>query len=248
MKRRCLLMAAAGAPLLTARAFAAGATVLSGDRFMLDGLEYQLADVFAPPLYTFGNETAPFFDEAKSALKQTLGGAALEVEEVAPVTRWGVRIVRACIGETSAELDLVRRGAARVRPRTDDLEFLGDLLAAEQEARAAARGLWALPDYRVYEARDAEPAVGGYNLIEGVVRQAAKSGSRFYLNFGDDFRTDFTAGATSRIYRSWAKTGFGLEQLAGARLRVRGFVENINGPSIDLTHQRQIEMIAPPEA
>ena len=62
--------------------------------------------------------------------------------------------------------------------------------------------------------------------------RARKIGGRFYLNFGEDYKTDFTATARSSIYNAWARDGFDLAALEGARLRIRGFVSDINGPSI----------------
>lgn len=246
MKRRGVLFGGLAAPLFITAARAGERAALSGDRFMQDGAEYLIADIIAPPLYTFENETPAYFDEAKAALGAHLAGAAPALEEVAPPTRWGVRIVRASVGEEPLDLALVREGAARVRPRTDDLERIDRLLDAERAARLERRGLWSHEAYKVFSAGSAGPAVGDYNLIEGTVRRAAKAGSRIYLNFGDDYRKDFTAGTGSRLARKWAKAGFDLTALNGAQLRIRGFVEAINGPSIDVTHQRQIEILAPP--
>ncbi|MBL4619976.1 MAG: hypothetical protein JKX88_07755, partial [Marinicaulis sp.] len=85
----------------------------------------------------------------------------------------------------------------------------------------------------------------GYHVVEGIVVSARATRSRFYLNFGDDCRTDFTASAKSSLYRRWLRDEFDLAALEGAKVRIRGFVVDINGPSIDLTHRRQIEFSDP---
>ncbi|VAW04602.1 hypothetical protein MNBD_ALPHA05-1847, partial [hydrothermal vent metagenome] len=139
---------------------------------------------------------------------------------------------------------LITMGAARVAPQSDNLELIDQLLATEEAARAARKGLWALPAYRVFDADKAGAAVGRFHLIEGKVRRIAKVKGRTYINFGADYKTDFTASAGARLYRKWAGQGFDLASLTDARLRIRGFVEAINGPSIALTHRRQIEVLA----
>ena len=227
-------------------------TALSGDRFVRGDTEYRLADILAPPLYTLGEARPVYFGRSRSALQDLLNGAVPVLTEIAASSRWGVKAVIA----TSAAGDdfagtLVGAGAARVAPQTDDLARIDRLLALEDRARRAARGLWAYDAYRIRRANDhddAAGAIGEFCLLEGMVRRAAAARARVYLNFGDDYRTDFTASASNRLARRWAKAGFeaglDLAALEGRRLRVRGALAAINGPSIDLSHMRQIEIIS----
>jgi len=194
------------------------------------------------------SETEPaHFDVSRRAMQEALSGA-LDVEDVMAPTRWGVRRVIARRDGASGTLqeELIAAGAARVAPQTEDHEFIRRLLSLEDAARRAGKGLWGLADYAVFDAGDASGAVGAYALVEGAPTRAELHGSRFYLNFGEDFRTDFTATAESRLYRAWKKAGVDLEMLQGARLRVRGLVEAINGPSIGLKHPLQIERLETP--
>ncbi len=248
MKRRAFLVHA-GACVLGSQGARGGARAraLSGDRFILGDEEFQLADVIAPPLYSLKPDRPAYFEAAMRALQKQLEGE-LAVEDVAPKTRWGVRTVsvrRRGGGETVQEA-LVSAGAVRVAPHTDDLAFIDRLMRREAAARRSHEGLWAYDAYKIADALAAGGAVGGYHLIEGVVANANAVRSRCYLNFGADYRTDFTASAAGRLCRLWAKGGLDLAALAGAKIRVRGFVDEINGPSIDLVHQKQIELLAPP--
>lgn len=227
-------------------------TALSGDRFVGGDAEYRLADILAPPFYTLGEARPVYFSWSRSALQDLLNGAAPILTEVAAPSRWGVKAVVAtsAAGDDFAEA-LVGAGAARVAPQTDDLARIDNLLALEGRARRAARGLWAHDAYRVRRANDlddAAGAIGEFCLLEGTVRRAAAARARVYLNFGDDYRTDFTASAAGRLARRWANAELGadldLTALEGRRLRVRGVVAAINGPSIDLSHVRQVEIIS----
>jgi len=247
MKRRAFLAGVGGLLAAPARAETiSGATAIAGDRFKLGDQEFHLADILAPSAYRLGADGAAFFEQSRAMLAQLLNGADLRLADAAGKTRWGARVVVASrVGEETAPLQtlLAEAGAARVAPQTDGLALIDALLAAEDKARAARRGLWALKEYRPFNAQNAGRAVGAYHLVEGAVMRAARTRSRFYLNFGEDYKTDFTAGARNALYRMWAAGGFDMVALEGVRLRVRGFVENINGPSIDLKHNRQIEIL-----
>lgn len=246
MRRRIFLTGAASFCAVPAHSQTAmaGVKALSGDRFVAGGEECRLADVMAPPLYTLEKETPAYFEAARQTL-QTLISTGVELEDVMEKTRWGVRVVKARAPGKNVTVQefLCQSGAVRVAPQSGDHEFIERLLEIERKARAAQKGLWSFFNYRIYDAASAGAAIGDYHLIEGVVMRAVRTRSRVYLNFGRDYRTDFTAGAVSRLYRRWAKDGLDLETLQGARLRIRGFVEEINGPSIDLKHPKQVELI-----
>lgn len=244
MKRRVFLVGAAAfiaSPLSAANTN--GAVALSGDRFRIGEDDFQLADILAPSPYALQSTSSPYVNEAKAHLQDFLENSSFAFDAIAPPTRWRVRVVRTkSAGDaTSLEERLIAAGVARVAPRTDDIAFIERLLTVERIARQGKKGLWALDAYQVFNADNATDAIGGYHLIEGTAVSAHKARSRFYLNFGDDYRTDFTASATSTLYRRWVKAGFDLASLQGARVRIRGFVVDINGPSIDLTHKSQIE-------
>ena len=246
MKRRSFLRGggALGFWIAAARAESiSGATVFSGDRIYAGDQELLLADIIAPSGYGLTG-VAPYFREAKSKLHDLLLGATIDYEEVSAPTRWGGRVVHARQygqEQTIQEL-LIAAGAARVAPQTAHHELIDRLLMLEQRARNQKTGLWGLDAYDIVSAENAARAIGAYHLIEGQVRKASKAGSRFYLNYGDDYRTDFTATARSALQRRWAADGLDLAGLEGRPVRVRGYVDNINGPSIDLVHIKQIEL------
>lgn len=246
MRRRSFLVsgAAFGVSNSFAQTISSNALALSGGRFAIGDSEFMLADVMAPPLYVLGDEPPAHFDASRAAL-QSLLSDEIQTEDVLPPTRWGVRPVLAKLpgSDTTLQEALVTNGSVRVAPQTENHDFIHRLLALESEARTLRQGLWALDDYRVFSAEKADGAIDAFHLIEGTVLAAEKHGGRFYLNYGEDFRIDFTAGAASRLYSRWMKNGFDLATLQSARIRVRGFVEAINGPSIDLNHPLQIEVL-----
>ncbi len=73
---------------------------------------------------------------------------------------------------------------------------------------------------------------------------AAVVRGRVYLNFGPDWRTDFTIAIAPRDRRRFTRAGLLPGDWDGRRLRVRGWLKRYNGPMIEATHPEQIELLA----
>ena len=246
MNRRSLILSALvlAAPGTLRAGVDAPYTALRADLFTGGDGEVRLADIIAPDPASLRGWPQPYAKEARAGLARLLAGQ-VRIEELAPPDRWGRRIARVLGADgVSLQEKLTEAGAARVRPESADDAFIRRLLDRESEARAARRGLWRLSAYRIRNADGASDAVGGFHLVEGAILAAVKHGGRIYLNFGEDFRTDFTATAKSASARRWRKQGLtDLESLAGARGRARGHVAWINGPSVEIAHPLQIERL-----
>ena len=144
--------------------------------------------------------------------------------------------------------EMLTRGMARVYSFADNRAVVGDMLALELEAREARRGLWRHPFYAVRDAADV-PAMarlfGTFQVIRGRVLDAKRIKSRVYLNFGDNWRDDFTITIKTRARRMFVKAGTELLSLQGKTVRVRGWLKKFNGPMIEASHPEQIEVVLP---
>jgi micrococcal nuclease len=69
-----------------------------------------------------------------------------------------------------------------------------------------------------------------------------EGGGRIYLNFADDWRSDFTISIEQDV-PALAAAGIDLKGLAGKPVRVRGWIEWRNGPMIAATHPEQLELL-----
>ena len=109
--------------------------------------------------------------------------------------------------------------------------------------RAARRGIWAHPYYRVLDHREAGAHIDSFQLVEGTVLKAERRGARHYLNFAADFRSDFTIVIERRGARLFEDMDFDPLTLQGRTIRVRGWLKEWNGPMIEATHPEQIEVL-----
>jgi hypothetical protein len=150
-------------------------------------------------------------------------------------------------GEIWAQQAMVARGLARVYSFPDNRACLDLLMAAEGRARLGGLGIWSDPYYSV-RAADAPAALlaraGHYELVEGRVLLADKTGGRVYLNFGRFWKEDFTAVIEAPALRLFARAGLDPLELGNGLVRIRGWVDDRDGPRIEITHPEQIEVLA----
>ena len=134
-------------------------------------------------------------------------------------------------------------GFARVHSLVDDRVAVADMLAIERSARAGHLGIWSQPHYRVRAAGEADSELQRFQVVEGRVRAAAVVRGRGYLNFGENWREDFTVSIAPRDRRRFEAAGIAVEDYEGRMVRVRGWVDSFNGPMIEATHPEQIEVL-----
>ncbi|MVS99489.1 thermonuclease family protein [Devosia sp. L53-10-65] len=232
------------------------AAVTDGDTVVLDsGLVVRLIGTQAPklPLGREGFPTWPLAPDAKSALERLVLNQPVRLgyggEEVDRYERALAHLFVHDVAEEPvwAQLHMVRTGLARVYSFPDNRQCLDQLFAGEAQARAERLGIWADPYYSVRTAdRPAELAklAGNYELVEGRVLLADRSGSRVYLNIGRIWKEDFTIVIEAPALRLFERDGLDPLSLDGALIRVRGWVDTRDGPRIEVTHPEQIEVLA----
>ena len=93
--------------------------------------------------------------------------------------------------------ELLRTGHARAYALPQNVSCLDELIAAEAQARLSGQGLWSSAGYSVRasaELAQLNLLRDTFQLIEGRIVQVSRTKNHVYLNFGADWRNDFTAG------------------------------------------------------
>jgi micrococcal nuclease len=228
------------------------AAALSGDRLKLpDGREARLAviEAAAPPSDAAPGRRWPAAEAAQNALAAFIAGRRLFLwGQSAEPDRHGrltAHVRRDDDGAWAQEALLVD-GHARVRPVSGDDARARELLAVEDAARRAGRGIWAMRVYGVRRADDEAAInrdVGLLTVVEGRAARAESRNGVLYLDFGDDWRRDFTVTAASAAVRGLKAEGIDAKALAGRSLRVRGWPVRRFGPQIEITVPAQLEVL-----
>ncbi len=143
---------------------------------------------------------------------------------------------------------VIQRGAARFAGGVATPDSRRALLAAEDAARRAGNGLWGSGHWMVYDAGAPRDIPNGFRIVTGTVRRVARVGRMNFVNFGDAWRTDFTAGSRLRSVSGADETAgpLPLRALEGRRVRVRGVVRRYNGPYLEIVTPDQIELLGAP--
>jgi endonuclease YncB( thermonuclease family) len=229
-------------------------SVTDGDTVILEsGLVIRLIGTQAPKLSLGRNgfEDWPLAEEARAALE------ALVLDKPVRLHYGGEKIDRngRALGHLFLETgpkawvqgEMVGAGMARVYSFPDNRRCISELMAQETRARAMRLGIWADPYYIVRRADRPEallPLVGNYELIEGRVLLADAVGGRIFLNFGRHWKEDFTAVIDRSAAAMFIDLGLDPLQLEGALVRIRGWLDENDGPRIEVTHPEQIELLA----
>ena len=224
-----------GIPLGT---FEAGA-VLDARTFRLrDGREVMLAGI-----------EAPRGDAAARALLEKLlaGGKVLLKQEISGSDRYGRLPVQAFVpregGDDWVQQQLLAAGLAQVGSRPGACAQA--LLSAEAPARRARLGLWSNSAYVVKASGDLaglSGRQGRFTVAEGKVLSVRESGGTIYMNFGRDWSRNLTVTILRRNRPAFETAGIDLKKLEGAHVRVRGWLEERNGPRIEAVRPEQVEI------
>ena len=203
-----------------------------------------------------GENAWPCEAEARAGLTRLVSGAAVELRfDERREDRHGHLLAQVTVirGDDRIWLqdDLVARGLIRVFSLADARACVAALLARDDEARRARRGLWRSWAYRVEDADDVKRLgrlTHSYQLVEGTVHAVGEGRKLIYVNFAQDWRKDFTITIARKDLAAFEAAGLDLARLPGNRVRVRGIVEWWNGPMIAATHPEQIEVLGPAPA
>jgi micrococcal nuclease len=221
--------------------------VIDGDTIVLDtGAEVRLTGIQAPklPLGRKGFRPWPLAREAKSAMESLSLRQRVRLDYTGHRhDRWGRLLAHVHAGDTWLQREMLLRGLARVYTFSDNRSHAADLYAAEKAARSARRGIWALNWYRPLTPEEADNRIGTFQLVEGTPKNIAIVRGRAYLNYGTDWKTDFTVSIASRYMKLFRAAGVNVLSMRNQRVRVRGWIVRRNGAMIAVTHPEQIEKL-----
>ena len=210
-----------------------------------DGRDVRLAGVLFPPTpltVPLAPRTWPPSMAAHAALADLTSQANIEIVQThGSYDRYGRAEAQFYFERngkrTWLQRALIEQGHAIVSSSAGGGACLKLLLVAEDAARRAKLGLWANAAYRIHDAaepRDLRRLRSGFALVEGKVVSVTERSGQLYLNFGADWRTDFTVVVPKRLLKGTLEVAHPVASLSGHTIRVRGWIERRYGPAIEL--------------
>ena len=236
--------AESGCPLLPgADVVVAGATA-AGTLLAADGTEIVLAGLAFRQATDEAGESgaAVHLGDALSRL----GTGTIRIAPEGAPDRYGRLHANAYLPDGRwLQAELVAAGLAVARPDGGTAPCMQKLLTAESAARMAEAGLWADSNFRVKRADDPSLFMrnGIYDLVEGRVVSVGYGSRMVFLDFGRNFRTDFTVMVPNALVPRLLDAGIAVDSLKGRAVRVRGVIEDSGGPAIRIADPLALEIL-----
>jgi micrococcal nuclease len=243
--------------------------VLDGETLKLDdGAELRLIGALsprAPDTAHFEGSGSHFWEPeaaARTALEKLVLGRSIELAYAGRRTdRYGRLLAHAFIAAPLApeQLDaaaeperiwvqahLLGLGLARAYTLPSSTGCAAQMLAHEAVARDARSGLWSHAAYQLRDAakpRELARWRSTFQIVEGIVVRVVETRGATLLTFGNDGTGDFVVVLKASERRDMTGALASVNDLAGKRVRVRGWIERRTGPAIEIHHPAQIEIV-----
>ena len=232
------------------------ARVIDGETVALDdGTELRLIGALAPRAIDAGAEpgTWPLELAAQEELRALVLGKSIELAfDRERTDRYGRLQAHAFWMEGGdrrwVQGHLLQQGLARAYAQAGNRACAGEALEAERMAREARRGLWGDAAYRARPADSPRELLryrSTFQVVEGRIARVAQGRGSIYLNFGDNRRA-FAASLRRGDRGLLGPFADDPKALEGRLARVRGWIEQRQGPTIDLSTAGLIEVLDAP--
>ena len=222
---------------------AAGVTA-GGTLLAADGVEVVLAGLAFPQDADTASESHGPTAAAEAVTRLAKG--PLRIAPEGPPDRYGRLHANAYLPDGRwLQEELVAAGLALVRPEGGIGDCVLTLLKREAAARASGAGFWADSNFLVKRTDDSSLLArnGLYDLVEGRVVSVGYGSRMVFLDFGRNFRTDFTVMVPNSLVPRLLEAGIALETLEGRPVRVRGVIEDSGGPAIRIADPFALEIL-----
>ncbi len=161
------------------------------------------------------------------------------------VDRYGRLLVQAFQNKGWIQGQMLEKGAALVYGLGLDRGCLAEMQLFEKIGERHKRGLWEnekLP-LRAENIENLAKKVGHFVLIQGKVLSVGDRSRRLYLNFGQKWSQDFTISIAKKGKGAFKGDLLRLMNVEQKTVRIRGVLEERQGPLIRLFDESQITII-----
>lgn len=162
--------------------------------------------------------------------------------------RMGHLLAHLAVKETGEWINgtLIENGYAYAITDATNPEMTAQLYTLEEKARALKNpGIWQDAISPVLTPDTAAQGNGTLRIVEGRIVKSATSNNNLYLNFGNDYRKDFTVMITPSLRKILSHRGIDPMSFSGQTVRVRGWIRDRNGPFMELETPERLEILSP---
>lgn len=185
----------------------------------------------------------PFAEAAKEFNRKLVADKVVRLEfDVVKKDKYGRLLAYCFVGDKFVNAEILKNGLALLYTMVPNIKYVDVLVKAQQEAREEGLNLWR-PE-RIIPASQAASHLGKLAIVEGKVLKTKKTASAVYLNFGKDYRQDFSAVIFKDDFHLFNEQRIDLERYyKGKNVKVSGLIKEYHGPEIIVRHPAQIEVV-----
>ncbi len=142
---------------------------------------------------------------------------------------------------------MLENGFARIYTAPKHDELLNEMITAENNAIKNKINIWAeTSPHKIISPLETPNNLGDFAVIDGTIQKVASIRNNIYLNFGKDWKTDFTVIIPPLIRKDFARQNIDLLSLANQSVRVRGWLREYNGALIELEDIAHLQILDNP--
>ena len=185
----------------------------------------------------------PFSLEAKEYNRSLVEGKPLRIEfDVEKRDRYGRLLGYCFVGDTFVNGKLVEAGYAVLYTYPPNVKYTDLFIQLQRKAQRSKKGLWG--SYEVIDQAQAHLYINQIRTVRGRVLSTYKSSKHLFLNFGTNYKTDFTVVIFTNVLGAFTKKGIDpVTFYKGRVIEVTGRLREYNGPEIIVNSPQEIEVI-----
>jgi len=175
---------------------------------------------------------APFAEEAKKYNKKLVEGKYIRVEfDVKKIDEYGRLLGYVFVDNTFVNAKLLEEGLAVLYTRPPNVKYVDLFVKLQKKARQEEKGLWR--NCKMIDASSAYKFIGQIHTVRGKVLSTHRSQNCIFLNFGKDWKKDFTVVIFKESWDYFKRKGIDpVVFYKNKMVEVTGRIREYNGPEI----------------
>lgn len=185
----------------------------------------------------------PFAIDAKKLNEKLVKNKAITVEyDVEPVDKYD-RDLGYCFADgIFVNAKLIEEGLAVTYTYPPNVKYTDLFVNLQQDARKNKKGLWGV--YETINSSQAENYINQVRTVTGKVVSTSQSKKCLYLNFGTNYKEDFTVVIFKNSLQLFFDKGIQPQNFyTGKTVEVSGRIRKYNGPEIIVSTPGEIRVI-----
>ncbi|MBP7088001.1 MAG: thermonuclease family protein [Candidatus Omnitrophica bacterium] len=186
----------------------------------------------------------PYSLEAKEYNRHLVEGKVVKVEfDLNKYDKYGRLLGYCFVEDIFVNAKLIEEGYAVLYTYPPNVKYADLFVNLQNQARDKKKGLWA--SYSLIEASEAHLYINQIRRVRGKVLSTYESDKCVYLNFGRDYKSDFTVVIFKNSLSAFQSININpVDSYRGKTVEVTGRIKEYNGPEIIVNSPYEIEVVS----